>query len=291
MDSHKISSGKIKDLKQNKVKCILDNVTSKILLKRIFKNILRGKMLKIIKYNKKEKNILNIDKDDYRTFSLIQIEILTIPDKFGKIINIFNEEEVKYYHIYFNNDDKEIKRNNFGEYDNVSRITIIIDYPVKSLYKLFNYCKYIESIYFKNFYLNKINNMCGMFHGCSGLKKVEFSFFNTDNVTDMSYMFYGCSSLKELNISSFNTNKVTNMNHMFFECSSLKEVNISNFNINNVINMSHMFSWCKSLEHIYLPKFKINKITDMTWMFNGCSVKFKKKIKASNKKIKSEAFI
>ena len=52
-----------------------------------------------------------------------------------------------------------------------------------------------------------------------------------------------------------------------------------------------MFSWCKSLEHIYLPKFKINKITDMTWMFNGCSVKFKKKIKASNKKIKSEAFI
>ena len=95
--------------------------------------------------------------------------------------------------------------------DNVSKISIIIDYQIKSFSELFYYCDCIKSIKFKKFYRN--------------------------NVTDMSWMFYGCSSLKELNLNNFNTNNVTNMGGMFWGCSSLKELNINNFN-NNVTNMS-----------------------------------------------------
>ena len=79
--------------------------------------------------------------------------------------------------------------------DNVSKISIIIDYQIKSFSELFNYCECIESIKFKKFY--------------------------RINVTDMSRMFKGCSSLKEININNFNTNKVINMSLMFGGCSSL----------------------------------------------------------------------
>ena len=73
-------------------------------------------------------------------------------------------------------------------------IKIIIDHHIESLEKLFSYCKCIESIFFKKFYRNNINNM--------------------------KFMFLGCSSLKELNLDNFNTNKVTSMFAMFSRCSN-----------------------------------------------------------------------
>ena len=83
-----------------------------------------------------------------------------------------NEEDEKYFHIYFNdNETKEIENIYLNIDDNVSKISIIIDYQIKSFSKLFHNCECIESIKFKKFYRN--------------------------NVTDMRYMFYGCSSLKE----------------------------------------------------------------------------------------------
>ena len=72
--------------------------------------------------------------------------------------------------------------------DDVSKISIIIDYQIKSFSRLFINCKCIESIEFKKFHRN--------------------------NVTDMSEMFGECSSLKELNLNNFNTNNVTNMCRM-----------------------------------------------------------------------------
>ena len=49
-------------------------------------------------------------------------------------------------------------------------IKIIIDYHVKSLAELFLDCDCIESIYFKKFYRNNINNMDHMFFLCLSLK-------------------------------------------------------------------------------------------------------------------------
>ena len=165
---------------------------------KLFNYLSKRKTLDIIKYNKKLKKRIDINITDYKKYSekysSIEIEIKPAKKKYGKFINI-NKECEKFYHIYFNNSKEEIKRNYFNENEQIKIIKIIIDYQVKSFAYLFCYCRCIESINFKKFYRDNINNMVSMFNGCS--------------------------SLKELNLSNFNTNKVTNMFLMFFECSSL----------------------------------------------------------------------
>ena len=75
-------------------------------------------------------------------------------NQYGEFINIKEEEDEYYYHI---------------QYDEVSKINIIIDYQVTSFSYLFSNCKCIESINFKKIYINNITNMSGMFY--------EFSYF------------------------------------------------------------------------------------------------------------------
>ena len=122
--------------------------------------------------------------------------------EYGEFINI-NEEDKKYFHIYFNdNKKKEIENTSLYEDDNVSKISIIIDYQIKSFSELFCNCECIKSIKFKKFYRNNVNDMSGMFRGCSSLKELNLNNFNTNNVTDMSYMFYGCLDELKLKIKS-----------------------------------------------------------------------------------------
>ena len=84
---------------------------------------------------------------------------------------------------------KNIKTTYLNKNDKVSKINIIIDYPIKSFCELFKKCECIESINFKRFYRNNINNMRCMFYGCYSLKELNLTNFNTINVTDMSSMF------------------------------------------------------------------------------------------------------
>ena len=69
------------------------------------------------------------------------------------------KENKIYYHIYFNDNKEEIKKNYLNKNENVSKIKIIINYQIKSFEKLFENCECIEYIYFKKFYRNNINNM------------------------------------------------------------------------------------------------------------------------------------
>ena len=88
---------------------------------------MKKKSLDIIKYNKNIKERINISIKDYKEYSeLIEIEIKPIKMKYGEFINM-NKNEI-YYHIYFNDNKDELKRNYFNENDNVSKIKIIIDY-------------------------------------------------------------------------------------------------------------------------------------------------------------------
>ena len=207
-------------LNQIKSKCLFDNLKSDYFLKNVFNNIKKKKFLKIIKCNKKIKNKLNINLNNYKEYcekyTPIELEIIPFNNKYGKFINIKKEDEI-YFHIYFNDNKDEIKRNTINKNDKTKKINIIIDYQITSLEHLFNTKnKYIiESINFKKFYRNNIISMRGMFLGCSSLKNLNLSSFNTENVTDMNYMFCGCSSLEEINLSKFNTNKVTNIERMF----------------------------------------------------------------------------
>ena len=213
------------DLSKEKIesKYIFKNLKSDCFLQKLFNYLIKKKSLDIIKYNNNIKDRINISIKDYKEYSeiysSIEIEMKAVNNKYGKFINISKENEI-YYHIYFNNNKKEIKRNYLNENENIEKIKIIIDYQIESFEELFMNCECIEYINFKKFSRNNIiNNMGSMFSGCSSLKELYLSNFNTNNVIDMSYIFYNCSSLKELNFSNFNTNEVIDMRNMLFGCS------------------------------------------------------------------------
>ena len=171
----------------------LDNIKSKYILKQIFDNLEKNKTLKIIKNNKNIQNRLDIDINDYKEYSetctSILIEVIPMKKKYDKFINIINKEDEKYFHIYFNNNKTEIKKNDITKNDKVSKIRIKIDYQINSFNKLFEDCECIESITFKKFDRNNIKDMSYMFSGCTSLKKLNLSKLITAKVIDMSYMF------------------------------------------------------------------------------------------------------
>ena len=317
MNSNNLINNSKKELENNGIKKIIDNIKSEYILKKVFANLSKYNLLAIIKYNKKVQNIFNIELKDYQEyseiFSPIIIEITPVENKYGIFINTQN---ASYIHIYVNNSKEEMKRNCLTENDNISKIKIVIDYQIQTFSNLFERCNCIKSINFKrflrkniynmsymfsecssleelnlsNFNTNNVTDMTSMFYECSSLKKLNLSKFNTENAKYMSYMFYQCSSLKDLNLFNFNTTKVTNMGSMFYECVSLEELNLANFNTTKVTNMGSMFFNCSSLKKLNISNIKINFDTKINNMFSGCSNELKMEIKKQNKNIKKQAF-
>ena len=95
----------------------LKKIKSSYILKIILYNLQKKKILDIIKYNEKIKKRINININDYNEYSLkfssIEIEIKPVNNKYNQFINIERGNK-KYYHIYFNNNKKEIKRNHIN---------------------------------------------------------------------------------------------------------------------------------------------------------------------------------
>ena len=226
MNYRKISNNKSSEYTKIKRKDLFKNLKSDYFLIKIFDNLIKRKILDIIKYNKNIQDRLKININDYKEyserFSSIEIEIIPEIGKFRKPYQdkyyFINTSKEKYYHIYFNNSKKEIKRCYFKGNEKIKIIRVIIDNPDDSLSNLFYRCIWNKSINFKKFRRNGITNMSGMFSKCKSLKELNLSNINTNNVTIMSDMFYKCLSLEELNISNFNTNKVTDMKYMFCRC-------------------------------------------------------------------------
>ena len=102
------------ELNKIESKDLFKNFKSKYILKNLFNYLNKKKLLDIIKYNKNIKDIIDISIKDYKEYSVlyssIEIEIKPAKNKYGKFINI-NKEEEKYFHIYFNDNKEEIKRN------------------------------------------------------------------------------------------------------------------------------------------------------------------------------------
>ena len=145
------------------------NLKSDYFLQKLFDNLERKKLLDIVKYNKYMKQRININITDYKEYSekysSIEIEIIPKLNKCGNFINIFNKEDIKYFHIYFNDNKEEIKRNYIYENEKIKKIKIIIDYEFESFHRLFLFCECLESITFKKFKRNNIFNMAYMFRG------------------------------------------------------------------------------------------------------------------------------
>ena len=116
---------------------MLDNIKSLYILKKIIKDLSNRKYLHLIIHNKNLQTKLNISIDTYIKY-YNQIEIEIIPDKnkihdVNEFINIINEIDKSFYHIYFNDENKEIKKKYFTKDENVSKIKVLIDMEVKSI--------------------------------------------------------------------------------------------------------------------------------------------------------------
>ena len=68
------------------------------------------KYLETIRYNKSIQKRINININHYKAYSetktSIELDIIPMKGKYGKFINI-NEEDKKYFHIYFNDHKKK----------------------------------------------------------------------------------------------------------------------------------------------------------------------------------------
>ena len=94
---------------------LITNIKSLHILKQIFINLLTNKLLNFMRYNKNLQIRLNKDIDDYRSaYSKIVIEIIPIDCNY--IIFDFKHDE-SYYHIYINDNKKEINRDDINKYD------------------------------------------------------------------------------------------------------------------------------------------------------------------------------
>ena len=183
----------------------LSYIKSIYILNRIFNNLSKISKFKIIKNNKLLQNKLNINIKDYQEYSqklsLIELEILPIDDIYSQtqIINT----DMKYCHIYLNNNKEETKNNYITKENKIKKIKIILEPQIKSFDCLFRNCGYIETITFKTFHRNNIDNMSAMFIRCYNLKKLIIQNFNSSNVTDMSSMFQDCHNLINLDLSEY----------------------------------------------------------------------------------------
>ena len=189
------NSNESKD-KNEKSNLILQNIKSNYFLERIYDNILKKKSLEIVKYNKKLQNRINLSIKAYKEYSekftQIEIEIIPCNNKYGRFINI-EENQKFFYHIFFNDNKEEIENKySINKEDKVRKIRIVIDYQIKSFKNLFEMCECIKSINFKKFHRNNIENMDSMFNKCSLLEELNLSNFKTNNVSDMSGMFLDC---------------------------------------------------------------------------------------------------
>ena len=121
---------RVEEKKIIKSKASLTKLKCDFFLERIFNNLKTNKSLEIIKYNKKIQKILNLTINDYKEFSElytpIEFEIIPAKNKFGNFIKDFGKE-IDYFHIYFNDEKEEIKRNYITEKEKIKKIKIIID--------------------------------------------------------------------------------------------------------------------------------------------------------------------
>ena len=247
---------------------MLDNIKSLYILKAIFTNLSKRKYLCLIIHNKKLQSKLNISIDTYIKY-YNQIEIEIIPDKNqinnnNKFINIMDERDKSFYHIYFNNENVEIKRNYFTINEDVSKIKVLIDMEVKS----------IEALFYE----------------CYSIKEIKFIKFNRTDFNNYQYMFYYCLNLKNIDIKKLKTNNVENMDNMFFLCETLEKLDLSNFITDKVKRMYKMFEDCLSLKELNISNFKFNESTDIEYMFSNCPKELKKKIKYKYNDIDLNAF-
>ena len=133
----------------------LRNLQSDYFIQKFFGYMSERKYLETIRYNKSIQKRINININHYKAYSetktSIELDIIPMKGEYGEFINI-NEEVKKYFHIYFNDNKKqEIENTSLYKDDNVSKISIIIDYQIKSFQNYFFIVNVLNPLNLKNF--------------------------------------------------------------------------------------------------------------------------------------------
>jgi surface protein len=259
---------------------MLKNIKSGYILKNIIHlHLNKRKYYLLAKHNKYLLKRLDLTLEDYiKLYKTIEIEIIPLP--VSEIENTYTyqnyyfikrKENKSIFHIYFNDDRTEVKRNYItkDDGDKIKKIKIEIDPELKSLKELFSDCVCIKEIKFTKFKREDFTDLNGMFYGCAFLDKLDITQMKTPNVTDMSHLFNQCHSLPELDIRNFDTSKVKNMAGMFSCCIKLKKINF-NFNTKNVKSFKCMFNKCLSLKELNISSFDFSNGDDFAKMFFLC---------------------
>ena len=245
-------------LQQSSNKNLLNNIHSLFVINKLSQQINKRKILRVIRYNKELLEKFNISIDDYKKYNQIEIELELVPKKQMKgYKNEFIKYNIlhgEYFHIYFDDNKEEVKRNFITVKDKVSKIKILIDIEIKSLKELFYQCRCIKKIKFLKFKRKDIYNMSYMFSYCELLEEIDFLEFKTDNVKDFNFAFSNCYNLKNLDLSKFKTDNVKTMRNMFSFCHSLKSLDLLSFNTKNVYEMNRLFIGCKKIISLDLSK-------------------------------------
>ena len=88
----------------------LRNLRSDYFIQKFFGYMTERKYLEAIRYNKSIQKRINININHYKVYSetktSIELDIMPMKGEYGKFINI-NEEDKKYFHIYFNENKKK----------------------------------------------------------------------------------------------------------------------------------------------------------------------------------------
>ena len=109
----KDTSNKVEEQGQSKLIVAnnqLKNVKSDYFIQKFFGYMTKRKSLETIRYNKSIQKRIDININHYKAYSetktSIELDIIPMKGKYGKFINI-NEEDKKYLHIYFNDNKKK----------------------------------------------------------------------------------------------------------------------------------------------------------------------------------------
>ena len=250
------------------IKGLFGLVKCKYIICRIFSNMNLIRKCNILAYNYQLLKITDTTPKQSRTIPITKIE-LNINNNFNhKFINMKYNESL--YYIYFDNSVEvhHIDTYKYGEV--LKKITIYINYKVRSLAKLFQNCVCIDNVSFERMQNPDYEDFNSMFHGCINLKSIKFNSINTINVKNMSAMFFECNNLKNIDLSLFDTNNVLYMNYMFAECKALQILDLSNISMKNLIEANHMFYKCSALKNIIFSNITTKKLQYMAHMFHGC---------------------
>jgi surface protein len=267
---------------------MLKNIKSKYILKQIFSLLNEYINLKLLNYNRKLQEKLEIDINDYISYNLIKIELIVNPLEYEKekFINIQLKNEKNYDFNFYDEADNKIERQKknfiygllFGEdydtidkKDNIHKILVCINNKIKDINGLFQKIGCLKEINFLNCKRLNLFNLEKLFLNCNNLIKLNLANMETKNILNMSKIFAGCKLLEEIDLSNFNTKNVINMSWMFHGCSHLKKLNLSNFDTSKVIDMSYMFFECSNLSSLDLSNFNTKNVSKMTCMFFRCT--------------------